>query len=172
MVDDSGGRRRCGDDGRRGEAAALCGVTNGDGGRAGVATEGGHGYRGQWRAMAVGERAAVGRRRRSWAGGTAAAMGGGAARGAGGRRPAVAATGGGAADSCLSSGGRRAARWRVGGRLFRREKERRKRIADCWRRLFRVTPIGKRTRSTGVKKFPSAMLTSRWELRNPRQLGF
>jgi hypothetical protein len=84
MVDDSGGRRRCGDDGRRGEAAALCGVTNGDGGRAGVATEGGHGYRGQWRAMAVGERAAVGRRRRSWAGGTAAAMGGGAARGAGG----------------------------------------------------------------------------------------
>jgi hypothetical protein len=47
MVDDSDGRRRYGNDGRHGEAVALCGVANGGGGRAGMATEGGRGYRGR-----------------------------------------------------------------------------------------------------------------------------
>jgi hypothetical protein len=121
-VDDSGGRRRCGNDGQRGEVAALCGAANGGGGwrgnrgwrragwRAGVATKGGRGYCG--RQLATGVWRAGGRR--PWAG----VWGGRTARvrGAGGRRPTgtlLLATGG-----RLSSDSGRAARWawrRVGG---------------------------------------------------------
>jgi hypothetical protein len=90
MVDDSDGRRRYGNDGRHGEAVALCGVANGGGGRAGMATEGGRGYRGRrWVGAQLwaggGGRGRAGRRRAS-AGARAGARGGGRgrARGAGG----------------------------------------------------------------------------------------
>jgi hypothetical protein len=79
-VDDSDGRRRCGDDGRRGETAALCGVANVGGGRAGVATEGGRDYCGRQRATTVGGRAMRG-----------------AGAGSGGRRPGARGAGGTAA---------------------------------------------------------------------------
>jgi hypothetical protein len=75
-VDDSGGRRRCGDDGRRGEAAALGGAANGCGNP------------GRWRA---GWRGKQGRPRQPWlatcdrhrAGGRAVAVAGRAGGGDG-----------------------------------------------------------------------------------------
>jgi hypothetical protein len=139
-VDDSGGRRRCGDDERHGEAAALCGAANGDGGwrdNWGRQRAGWRGNRGRprlpwpavgglaWQPREAAATLASSRRRRwvgtqrgTGAGGGWAAIGGGAATGGG--RPTVFR--------------RRACGTVVRGRerLFGREKLRRKRIVDCW----------------------------------------
>jgi hypothetical protein len=76
----------------------------------------------------------VSRRRRSWAGGSAAGIGGGTGRARGGGRGwggGWAATGGGRAAAVFQrrASGTVAATRGVGGRLFGREKERRKRFA-------------------------------------------
>jgi hypothetical protein len=151
-VDDSDGRRRCGNDGRHGEAAALCGVANGGGGWASVATEGGRGYRGRRRATAVGGRAAVSRRWRSWAGWSVAGLGGGAGRARGGGRGRARGAWGGRGVGWAATGGvgrARAARRRTWAAAVISNRKRKKKDAPR-RRLFRITPVGQRTQPTGV----------------------
>jgi hypothetical protein len=127
-VDYSGGRRRCGDDGRRGEAAALGGVANGGGG-----------WRGNWGRQpgaAAGELAW-----QTWE--VVATVAGGGRWASGGQRqsPVGRARGGGGrtVGGRAASGGRRAgtvgaARMRVGGRgcgcSVQREREKKEECAS------------------------------------------
>jgi hypothetical protein len=162
-VDDSGGRRRCGDDGRRGEAVALGGAANGSGGW--------RGNRGRQLGVVAGVlawqtreaativagnvRPASGGRegggggwsggRRRWAGGRASAGGGQMAGG-------WAAIGDGRAGTVGAEAGGRARQLLLGT-------ERRKRNEHRGYWLIRITPVGQSTRPTGVKLFPSALMT-------------
>jgi hypothetical protein len=121
-TDSVGRRQRCA---ARQTAVAVGAATGGGGGRAGVATEGGRGYCGRqlatgvWRAAAVGGRA--GRAHGAGAWGGWAATDGDAATGDG--RPAV-------FRQRVGSTMGVEARGRERRRLFGREKERRKGIAD------------------------------------------
>jgi hypothetical protein len=95
--------------------------------------------------------------RRRWAGGRASAGGGQTAGG-------WVATGGGRASVVGTEAGGRARRLLLGT-------ERRKRNEHRGYWLIRITPVGQSTRPTGVKLFPSALMTGRRELLNRHRLG-
>jgi hypothetical protein len=133
----------------------------------------------------------VGRRHRWAARQTTAAVG--AATGGGGGRAGVAneggcdncgrrqAGGGGGRSSERANGGRVGGYRRragtvgeeAGGRARRRrlgtERRKRNEHRDCW--LIRITPVDQSTGPTGVKLFPSALMTGRRELFNRCRLG-
>jgi hypothetical protein len=125
-------------------------ATRGGGGRAGVANKGGRDNRGWQRATGIGREGG----RWRWLVGRAAANGGGG----GG------ATGDGRAGAVGADAGGRARRLLLGT-------ERRKRNEHRGYWLIRITPVGQSTRPTGVKLFPSALMTGRQEFFNRHRLG-